>query len=144
MNNHVQSGKWPFQEKKRHIRIIKSTSYIIKPNFMLKPSPRPWYPTHFTPQCEKSVQQNISMHDEWFHPPENQLFHTKLDCKTNLAIMYAVFTSILRVIWRWGRVLSMTVMGLFSEGIVLESSVNPFNSQFNKLQLLYEMSHEII
>ena len=38
----------------------------------------------------------------------------------------------------------MTVMGLFSEGIVLESSVNPFNSQFNKLQLLYEMSHEII
>ena len=26
--------------------------------------------TQFTPRCEHFVQQNISMHDEWFHPPE--------------------------------------------------------------------------
>ena len=51
-----------------------------------------WYHTHFVPRCEKSVQQNISTHfslhvNRWFQSPENQIIHTKLECKMYLAFM---------------------------------------------------------
>ena len=35
-----------------------------------------------------SIPQNISTHNECFHPPEANLI-TKLDCKINFAFMYA-------------------------------------------------------
>ena len=39
-------------------------------------------PTHFTPPCENSVQQNISTRDECFHPPENHSHQLGLQNKS--------------------------------------------------------------